>query len=550
MKKVLAAALALAMNLPGLGAAPVRTPILRYTVYLVGGEPTADLTLVSRKYGGARGPYGDILSYALTDAAGRVLVEDDLALRGRRTLKVPAGTGPLWVIEVRPGQNYAVVESRAPLGMVASKEAPLHLVRESGRLYFLPKPKAAKVRLVVRARSVREGARLVVRDHRNQIVLDTEGDFDDPRAFDLTIPPRNGPNPWSVEVLRPKDRRLVLDDVTLHLEGDLTPLFCVRSEWLAPLAPLVERPVAPGSGLPGPPPGAIAVLSPALKPPEVLARERPRVRAPVYYMLDYGRHHLDNPGYVKWISDFPPDLLHFGKDVPMTHLWGPIAAVGGENQAHGRNRSDIRRLSPAEVGERIAKLRSLTKALRAAGVKWVMPYISAVTVAGDPKKRIGFFEFFDHWQEYRAFGLGPRPESDPLDWMARRADGSFHTFGKFLQPPYYGGLYRYVACTSHPDWRRWLQHVTRLVAEAGYDGAFPDNSTPYRCYAPHCQAGFRRAIEKKYPPDLRAELFGTADIRKIALPTDRSTLLGWRPIASGSGRWPRNCGSCATRGGR
>jgi hypothetical protein len=246
---------------------------------------------------------------------------------------------------------------------------------------------------------------------------------------------------------------------------------------------------------------------------------------PVYYLIDYGRNHLDNPEYIEWIKQLPPELLHFGKDVPMTHVWGPIAAVGGENQAHGKNRADIRRLTPAEVRERIATLQRMNKALHEAGVKMVMPYIAAITYAGDPKTREGFFNFYDHWDEYADFGIGPKPKSDPVEWAGIKADGSFCTFGKELAPPYYAGLNRYVACIEHPDWRRWLEEVTRLVAVAGYDGAFPDNSSPVRCYAPCCQAAFARYLAEKFTPDQLQELFGTRDAASLKLPAEKKGLL-------------------------
>ena len=114
---------------------------------------------------------------------------------------------------------------------------------------------------------------------------------------------------------------------------------------------------------------AFAVLVPASL---ALATRQPTA-APVFYLIDYGPNHLDNPEYVEWVRKQPPELLHFGKDVPMTHVFGPIAAVGGENQAHGRNRADIRRLTPGEVRERIAALQRMNKALHDAGAKMVMP---------------------------------------------------------------------------------------------------------------------------------------------------------------------------------
>lgn len=251
-----------------------------------------------------------------------------------------------------------------------------------------------------------------------------------------------------------------------------------------------------------------------------LATREPTV-PPVYYLIDYGQGHLDNPEYVAWIAQLPPDLLHFGKDVPMTHLYGPIAAVGGENQAHGRNRDDIRRLTPAEVVERMAALRRMTDALHAAGVRMVMPYTASITYAGDPDTREGIFDFYDHWEEYAQFGLGPRPASDPVEWMAVKADGSPHTFGPDLKPAYYAGLSRYIASVEHPDWRRWLQHVQRLVAEVGYDGAFPDNTSPIADYSPFALAAWHEYLAERFTPAQIRELFGVERADQVALPTER-----------------------------
>lgn len=263
---------------------------------------------------------------------------------------------------------------------------------------------------------------------------------------------------------------------------------------------------------------AVTIAAPALATREPTA-------APVYYLIDYGREHLDNPEYVEWVRELPPDLLHFGKDVPMTHIYGPIAAVGGENQAHGRNREDIRRLTPDEVQARIESLQRMNAALHEAGAKMVMPYTSSITFAGEPDTREGFFDFWDHWDDYARFGIGPRSADPPENWPAIKADGSLHTFGKLLQPEYFAGLYRYVACIENPAWRDWLVQVHRLVAMAGYDGAFPDNTSPINCYGPHCQAGFRRYLADKFTAAERAELFETTDVAKLEIPKEKGSLL-------------------------
>ena len=258
------------------------------------------------------------------------------------------------------------------------------------------------------------------------------------------------------------------------------------------------------------------ILAGVLGAPACATRE-PTV-PPVYYLIDYGREHLDNAEYVEWIAELPPDLLHFGKDVPMTHIYGPIAAVGGENQAHGRNRADIRRLTPAEVQERIDTLQRMVDALHAAGVETVMPYTSSITFAGNPDTREGLFDFYDHWGEYAQFGLGPKPADDPVEWLAYRADGSRYTFGKEEKPAYYAGLDRYVAAITHPDWRDWLVDVHRLVGEAGYDGAFPDNTSPIGDYSTHAQAAFDEYLRAKFSAAEIRELFGVEGADAVALP--------------------------------
>jgi hypothetical protein len=268
---------------------------------------------------------------------------------------------------------------------------------------------------------------------------------------------------------------------------------------------------------------ALIALAAIIGAPALATREP--TAAPVYYLIDYGHEHLDNPEYIEWVRELPPELLHFGKDVPMTHLYGPIAAVGGENQAHGRNREDIRRLTPDEVQARIEALQRMNAALHEAGVGMIMPYTSSITFAGDPDTREGFFDFWDHWDEYLRFGIGPRPDDPPENWPAIKADGSLHTFGKLLQPEYYAGLYRYVACIENPAWRNWLVQVHRLVALAGYDGAFPDNTSPINCYGPHCQQAFRRYLAEKFTPAQLHELLGDADVAKLELPKEKEGLV-------------------------
>ncbi len=223
-------------------------------------------------------------------------------------------------------------------------------------------------------------------------------------------------------------------------------------------------------------------------------------RAPITYVLDYGGKHL---GHDQWVADTiaaRPQLLHLGKDVVMTHNWGPIQALGGENQAYGKGDS-VRRLTLEETKQRRAGLTDMVRRLHDGGVTMVMPYICAMTIGGDPDKRTGFWEFYDHWGEYAGeFRLGPRPADDPITWLQVEPDGKPHFFyrltdGKY--PPYEPNI-RYAVCMNNPHWRYWSEQVTRLCAEVGYDGVFVDNAGSQHCYCRYCQVAFQEWLKARY----------------------------------------------------
>lgn len=225
-------------------------------------------------------------------------------------------------------------------------------------------------------------------------------------------------------------------------------------------------------------------------------------QAPIAYIRDYSPGHPGDAAFIEAIATNAPDLLVLGKDMPLHHNWGPVAGTGGENQAFGQG-EHIRRLSPDEFRDKTESIRRMVADLRATGVRWIMPYICTMTLGGRHDLRSGFWEFYDAWDEYRdAFGLGPRPADDPIDWMQRQPDGEIHTYYEW-KAPYYAPNHRWAACINHPGWRQHLGNVVRLAAEAGYDGVYMDNFGSTLCHCRHCQAGFRAWMGADAPPDLR-----------------------------------------------
>jgi len=250
---------------------------------------------------------------------------------------------------------------------------------------------------------------------------------------------------------------------------------------------------------------------------------------PICVAMDYDPRHVNDPEFFRLLEASPaglamsvdvdsfndtvrrgpPDLLIVGKDVAFTHNWGPIRRLGGENQfTGGKHNSEFAiRLTPDEVRERIDHVKKFTGRMHAYGVGAVVPYVGMGCLAGDGEKRTGFWDFYDRWDDYREW-LGPRPETDPAEWVQRDADGNPHwAIEHYRNAPYYLPGRRWSVCVQNPAWRSWMKTVIRLIAACGYDGVFVDNVTHLKCLCAHCQARFAEYLEARYSPEEAARLF-------------------------------------------
>ncbi|MFH1616691.1 MAG: hypothetical protein ABIG61_16605 [Planctomycetota bacterium] len=423
-----------------------------------------------------------------------------------------------------------------PFAVIGSKTSPLSTNCRKTVLYFCPSKKEKRISLTIQRRTdltqlgdLTDGKFGFVRIHLYRpdarMMVEKQGQFiEKPCRISIAVGKPSCNGVWALHIEQVCQTGNPLD---IFVSSNSTePYFTLNKTWAMKFTGFLTQ----KNKYSTPPEGGIINSQAPLRifarnDISKLSKKLPS-REPINYVIDYDQNHLDNPEYIKKTRKYNADVLHFGKDVPMTHLWGPIAATGGENQAHGLNSADTRRLSPKEVRQRINTLTKMNKALHEAGTKEVMPYIAAITAAGDPGKRLGFFEFLDHWDEYREFGLGRNPKGDPHTWAARRKDGSFITWANGpLSFPRYAGMNRYVVCVNQPEWARWLKIVTTLVAKSGYDGTFVDNAANYECYCEKCQTEFRNYLGKKYSPNDLRELFGTSSIEKISIGTEEYTLL-------------------------
>jgi len=232
---------------------------------------------------------------------------------------------------------------------------------------------------------------------------------------------------------------------------------------------------------------------------------------PFTYCIDYGGMDGHLPAADKLlerVSAAPPHLLHIGHDVPCPNTYGPIMLSGKDGP---------RRLTPAQTRTRTEEIRRFLRRLRDAGCKTIIPYICNQTLAGHPDKRLGIWDFYDHWDDYADLGVGPRPEADPMQWLARERNGRPHFNYEMRHEAFEPhDMTRWAPCCNNPHYHMWQRMVVRQIARVGYDGVFVDNCI-LNCYCEYCQGKFRDYLTKRYTPARLAEAFGTDDVTALSL---------------------------------
>jgi hypothetical protein len=226
--------------------------------------------------------------------------------------------------------------------------------------------------------------------------------------------------------------------------------------------------------------------------------------APITYCIDYRDGHVGNPAYLKIIAEAPPDLLHVGEDVPFSSVFGTKDGYAGDK---------FKLLSPEDLRAKIAALTAYVASLHGAGVRWVIPYINNKAAIGDHVRRIGMWEFFDHWDQYAEFGFGPKPQGDLL---RAQMDYPFRTIRLPRSAQHVLLNKVYSMCENNPTWRQFLLAVTANIAKCGYDGTFVDEMV-MRDYCPYDEAKFREYVMARYDSAARLRRYGTADPKALRL---------------------------------
>ena len=512
------------------------TPTLRHVNYVAlypDGKTNGEIIVHCK----SRGPqFQDLLRCRLIDAGGSAVAVSKAAPGQTLKMEVPAGAGARMALEVTSGQNVAAAHFPAhlPWALVTRPAQPLTTIGEWGPLFFFVPGGTTKATFWIQASAPKEAARLVVRAPDGSVALDHEEDFDARTKIECAVPAVYADKTWSVSLERCTRKGWYTDDVTLELDGKMPGLLSPRPEWAAQFSRNwhgADTSRASSGKL-----AARPATRPAYRPPakdtlsDAFARRdgtQWRTSLPFTYVLDYGAEHVGNSNYVASVASAPPTLLHLGKDVPFNHAWGPIRAFGGENVANGTGDA-IARLSPDAVAARITALRQMVDQLHAAGVRYVTPYICSMTLNGDPVKRSGFWEFYDHWDEYRCLGLAPRPGQDPREWLQTTTDGKPRLYYTYDQTDFYPAFktnHRFAACWRTEGWRTWLLEVVRFVARTGCDGVFVDNGRSQKSFSPAALAAFRTHLKNRYSAEQARELLGINDLNTAVFPDDRAATL-------------------------
>ena len=139
------------------------------------------------------------------------------------------------------------------------------------------------------------------------------------------------------------------------------------------------------------------------------------------------------------------------------------------------------------------------------GVHGTCPYVCAVKIEGDHQRRLGFWAFYDRWDDYRPFGFGPRPDTDPWDWIQMRPGNGQRHLWAFYKPAADGSVI-YSGCPNSP-FSQYLANLVCLLARSGDRGVFVDNPG-VACFCPWCQTAWRQYLRDRFTPAELQNRFG------------------------------------------
>ena len=184
--------------------------------------------------------YPAALEYQVIDSRSHVLVSDQIA-RGTSTELKGLPLSRLYLVYANPGLNGVDFGVDRPYGIVADTTRPLGLNKPQGRLFFYVPTGCNRFRVVVQSNSPREGGRVEVCSPDGQRVGEADGELDEPTPIKVQAPESCQGRVWSLRLMKPTAKGLHLDDLNVHLEGELPHLVAPKAEWARDLIPKLPK---------------------------------------------------------------------------------------------------------------------------------------------------------------------------------------------------------------------------------------------------------------------------------------------------------------------
>jgi hypothetical protein len=218
------------------------------------------------------------------------------------------------------------------------------------------------------------------------------------------------------------------------------------------------------------------------------------------------------------LKAYPPKILGpggFSGQVPFQ--WGGMGVVQGyTNSLYGDwTENSIALVGPqgplpaSQLQQRLDGIKDYLNQYK--GITKYFPYIDFGTqMAGSHVSRIGFWEFYDKWDEYKAlFDIGDKPP-DPTTWLRRLSSSTLKKSASY--PDELAGLsfsydptkalpyYRYSVNILSQGWEMWWKQVMQWLAKVGYEMTFVDNLYFSSCWNEECHMGYREWLAARFTP--------------------------------------------------
>ncbi len=221
-----------------------------------------------------------------------------------------------------------------------------------------------------------------------------------------------------------------------------------------------------------------------------------------------------NPAIGRVIREVRPDLLQdAGIRRPHESMRpAPEVAFGGwayeKDDPHKKAKvpAGSTFFTPGEYARRLAEEKTENDyRVGQLAVHGLCPYVCAVKIEGDRDRRLGFWAFYDRWDDYRPFGFGPKPDVDPWDWIQMPPSYGRRHMWAFYKPAADGSVI-YSGCPNSP-FSQYLANLVRLKAKNGDRGVFVDNPGA-DCVCSWCQKAWRQYLRDRFPPAELKRYFG------------------------------------------